>query len=112
MSDGDPDLIVERGQAQELPPLVLQGRADDVVPVEMQERFVATYRGAGGQVELVRYADISHTFIQRQPEHRESQRAIETLIRFVQAAYTALPPRQESSVQTWLPPTISGASEA
>src|SRR5437763_5766938 len=47
MSEGDPHLILERREAEELSPLlVLQGTADDVVPVEMQERFVASYRAA------------------------------------------------------------------
>jgi acetyl esterase len=84
MSEGNPHLIVERHEAKELPRLlVLQGTADDVVPVEMQERFVASYRTAGGHVELVRFEGMPHTFVQRQPEHPESQRAIETMIRFV-----------------------------
>jgi dipeptidyl aminopeptidase/acylaminoacyl peptidase len=73
--------------AEKPPPLlVLQGNADDVVPVEMQERFVASYRAAGGQVEFVRFKGMSHTFVQRQPEHPESKRAIETMIRFCQTA--------------------------
>jgi len=59
---------------------VLQGTADDVVPVEMQERFVASYRAAGGQSELVRFQGMPHTFVQRQPEHSESKRAIATMI--------------------------------
>jgi acetyl esterase len=84
MSEGNPHLIVERREAEELPLLlVLQGTADDVVPVEMQERFVVSYRAAGGQVDLVRFEGMPHTFVQRQPEHPESKRAIETMIRFV-----------------------------
>jgi acetyl esterase/lipase len=84
MSEGNPQLIVERREAEELPPLlVLQGTADEVVPMEMQERFDACYRAAGGQVELVRFQGMPHTFVQRQPEHPESKRAIETIIRFV-----------------------------
>jgi dipeptidyl aminopeptidase/acylaminoacyl peptidase len=63
---------------------MLQGTADDVVPVEMQERFVACYGAAGGQVELVRFQGMPHTFVQRQPEHPESKRAIETMIRFIE----------------------------
>lgn len=84
MSEGNPHLIVERREAEELPRLLLlQGTADDVVPLEMQERFAAAYRAAGGQVELVRFEGMPHTFVQRQPEHPESKRAIETMIRFV-----------------------------
>jgi acetyl esterase/lipase len=99
MREGDPHLIVERGEAEVLPPLlVLRGTADDVVPEEMQPRFVASCRAAGGQVELVRVEGMPHTFVQRQREHRESKRAIETMIRFVKAADTTLPPRLETSL--------------
>ena len=84
MSESDPYLIVERGDAQDLPPLlVLQGTADDVVPLDMQQRFVATYRAAAGQVDFICFDGMPHTFVQRQTEHPESKRAIETMIRFI-----------------------------
>ena len=84
MSEGNPHLIVERGEAQELPPLpVLQGAADDVVPLDMQERFGAAYRAAGGHIELVRFERMPHTFVQRQPEHPQSKRAIERMTLFI-----------------------------
>jgi acetyl esterase/lipase len=76
----------------------LQGTADDVVPEEMQQRFAASYRAAGGQVELVRFEGMPQTFLQRQPAHRESKRAIETMIRFVRTADTTLPARLETSL--------------
>jgi acetyl esterase/lipase len=84
MAEGSPHLIVERGDAQALPPLlVLQGTADALVPPEMQTRFVETYRAAGGQADLVLFDGMPHTFVQRQPDHPESRRAIDTMIQFV-----------------------------
>jgi acetyl esterase len=85
MIEGNPQLIVERGEAQAMPPLlVLQGIADELVPAEMQQRFVDTYRAAGGQVEIVFFEGMPHTFVQRQPEHPQSERAIRTIIQFVE----------------------------
>jgi acetyl esterase/lipase len=84
MIEGNPHLIVERGEAQELPPLlVLQGTADELVRLDMQERFVAAYRAKGGEVRLVPFEGMPHTFVQRQPEHPQSQKAIDTMIEFV-----------------------------
>jgi acetyl esterase len=85
MSEGNPQLIVERGEGQAMPPLlVLQGTADELVPPEMQQRFVEAYRTAGGQAELVLFEGMPHTFVQRQPEHAQSRRAIDTIIQFVE----------------------------
>jgi acetyl esterase len=84
MAEGNPQLILERGDAQQLPSLlVLQGTADELVPPQLQERFVQTYRSAGGEVELVVFEGMPHTFVQRQPEHPQSRRAIDTMIQYV-----------------------------
>ena len=64
MIDGNPMLMLERGEKVALPPaLWINGRPDPVhdyrdpespVPMNEPERFVANYRKAGGEIELVR----------------------------------------------------------
>src|SRR5260221_2313974 len=45
MADGNPQLIVERGEAQAKPPaLLLQGTSDDNLTPDMAARFAAAYR--------------------------------------------------------------------
>jgi acetyl esterase/lipase len=84
MEQGSPELIVERGQATHLPPLlIIQGTADELVPPEMQATFVETYRRAGGEVEMRLYEGMPHTFIVRQPEHPQSERALEAMAEFI-----------------------------
>jgi acetyl esterase len=52
MQEGNPTLILERGDEAALPPtLVIQGIADNNVTPAMQEHFVAVYRAAGGEVQ-------------------------------------------------------------
>jgi acetyl esterase/lipase len=84
MAEGNPQLILERGDAIHLAPLlVLQGAADELVPPEMQRRFVDTYRAAGGQVEMRLYDGMPHTFIVRSPTHPQAVRALDDIARFV-----------------------------
>jgi len=63
MQEGNPTLILSRGERAEYPPtLILQGTADRNVTPEMQERFAAAYRTAGGSIELITFPDIPHAF--------------------------------------------------
>lgn len=51
--EGNPPRVVERGDAEELPPmLILAGADDDNVPPEIQEGFAAAYQKAGGELKL------------------------------------------------------------
>ena len=53
INEGNPQEILERGEKVALVPfLVMQGALDDNVLPAMQEKFVAAYRAAGGQVRL------------------------------------------------------------
>jgi alpha-beta hydrolase superfamily lysophospholipase len=62
--DGNPQKIVERGEAAELPPLlIMQGGADDNVIPEIQERFAATYCSAGGECQLEIFPGCSHMWV-------------------------------------------------
>jgi acetyl esterase len=63
MAEGNPMLALERGEKVELPPAIwFQARGDDVhdykdvkstFPGNEPQRFVANYRKAGGEIELV-----------------------------------------------------------
>src|SRR5436190_1339031 len=84
MAEGNPQLILERGEAGALPPAILvQGLADDNVTPEMADRFTAAYRARGGRIELHKFDWQPHTFIVRDPASDSSRRATELLRDFV-----------------------------
>jgi acetyl esterase/lipase len=84
MAEGNPQLILDRGETAELPPaLVLQGTKDDNVTPDMADRFAAAYRKAGGEVTLEKFADQPHTFVSKDPTAPASLRAIEIMAAFV-----------------------------
>jgi acetyl esterase/lipase len=62
--EGNPQRILERGESVLLPPMfVLQGALDDNVLPEVQERFAATYRAAGGQIDYEVFPGADHRWI-------------------------------------------------
>jgi acetyl esterase/lipase len=85
MAEGSPQTVVERDERVDLPPILFLLKANDRNhPLEMQERFIASYRKRGGAIEV-------HTF-DGLPEHRmvpssdkpETMRLIDTIIAFIQ----------------------------
>ena len=63
MNAANPQLVVERGEFSDLPPvLVLQGTADENVTPDMADRFAAAYREAGGEIELHKFEGQPHAF--------------------------------------------------
>ena len=84
MEEGNPQLILERGEAQAMPRLLyLQGTNDDNVTPDMAERFAATYRVKGGRIALEVFPGEPHAFIAKAPTSAASRRAIERIIAFV-----------------------------
>jgi acetyl esterase len=84
MAEGSPQTIVDGDEQVELPPLLFLLKANDKNhPLEMQERFIASYRKRGGMIEV-------HTF-EGLPEHRmvpspgqpETMRVIDTMSAFI-----------------------------
>jgi acetyl esterase/lipase len=66
MQEGNPQRILDGKQAVDLPPvLILQGTEDTNVTPAMQERFVAAYRAAGGDIQLEIFAGMPHGFLNR-----------------------------------------------
>jgi acetyl esterase/lipase len=71
LQDGNPQLILDRRDSATLPPLLLlQGSADangivkdkNVSP-EIQQRFAASYRAAGGELQLELLPGAPHNFV-------------------------------------------------
>jgi acetyl esterase/lipase len=80
--DANPQRILERGDPATLPPMfVLQGELDDNVLPAVQERFVATYRAAGGEIDYEVFPGAEHRWIiQPGPQ---TDRAIEMIKAFI-----------------------------
>jgi acetyl esterase len=84
MREGNPQLVLERGEDVSLPSLlVLQGTKDDNVTPDMAEKFAAAYRARGGRVALETFPDQPHTFVTREPSSAQSLKAIELIRGFV-----------------------------
>jgi acetyl esterase/lipase len=63
VQDGNPQAILDRRETRKLPPvLLLQGDADGNGPA-MQQRFAASYRMAGGEIQLELVPGAPHNFV-------------------------------------------------
>jgi acetyl esterase/lipase len=84
MAEGNPQLILERGEAEQLPPvLVIQGTDDENLPADMADRFAAAYRTAGGTVRLEWFSGQPHTFVTKYPDSVAARRARESIAAFI-----------------------------
>ena len=84
MAEGNPTRALRRGEAAEMPPvLYLQGDADVAHPKPNRDRFIASYRKAGGRVELHLFEDVGEAFITNDPDSQQARSAIEKIISFV-----------------------------
>lgn len=65
--EGNPQEILDRREPVTLPPLlIMQGELDDNVRPAVQEKFVASYRAAGGECQYEVFAGCEHLWV-RQP---------------------------------------------
>jgi len=56
MAEGNPQLILERGEPIERPPaLIMQGTVDDNLTPDMAANFAAAYTRAGGSISFHRF---------------------------------------------------------
>jgi acetyl esterase len=84
MTEGSPYDIVTRGDAEQLPPvLIVQGTSDDNLTPDMQQRFSAAYAARGGTAEVVMYDGEPHGFIGRDPASAASLDALDRIVTFV-----------------------------
>jgi acetyl esterase len=80
--ESNPQEILEREEkATLLPLLVMQGALDDNVLPPVQEKFVATYKAAGGHVEFHLFADSVHEWVAQ--EGPQTDKARETVKAFI-----------------------------
>jgi acetyl esterase/lipase len=80
--EANPQRILERGEPVAMPPMfVLQGELDDNVLPEVQERFVATYRAKGGEIDFEVYPGAEHRWIINPGP--QTDRAIEMIKAFI-----------------------------
>lgn len=84
MAEGNPTRALERGEAVQMPPvLYLQGTVDVAHPVPNRDRFIASYRKAGGRVELHLFEGVGEAFITNDPTSPAARDAIDKIIEFV-----------------------------
>lgn len=86
MAEGNPQMLLERGEKAQLPPgLIIQGTNDDNVDFRMIERFAETYRKAGGRIDVQMYKDAPHSFINKDVGAPAATDAIDRIAKFVLA---------------------------
>src|ERR1700761_2165230 len=74
--ESNPQEILEREEKVTLLPLlVMQGALDDNVLPEAQEKFVKTYKAAGGNVEFHIFADSEHEWVAKEGPQTDKARA-------------------------------------
>jgi acetyl esterase/lipase len=84
MAEGNPTQALVRGEKVELPPVVyIQGLADIAHPKPNREQFIASYRKAGGRVELHTFEGVGEAFITTDPNSQAARDAIDKIIEFV-----------------------------
>src|SRR6266403_2074447 len=84
MAEGNPQLILERGEPIERPPaLIMQGTADDNLTPDMAASFAAAYTRAGGSISFHRFEGQPHAFIARDPAAPDAQRALGLITDFI-----------------------------
>jgi len=89
MREANPQLILERGESVELPPVLLfQGADDDVLSPRTAERFVEAYGRAGGVVELALYPHGGHGYAREGGAN--GARTLDALKSFVERQLRAL----------------------
>jgi acetyl esterase/lipase len=80
--EANPQQMLERREAVTLPPLlVMQGALDDNVLPALQEKFAASYRAAGGDIQLEIFEGCEHEWIAKPGP--QTDRAYEVLKAFV-----------------------------
>lgn len=83
MDDGNPQRMLESGVRNLPPALLIQGTADDNLDHMIADRFAESYRKAGGQAELHKFAGEPHMFITKAPTSANSLAALGRIADFV-----------------------------
>ncbi len=83
MAEGSPQTAVDKDQQVDLPPVLLLLKANDNNhPLEMQERFIASYRKRGGEIVVHTFDGLAEHRMVPSPDKPESMRVIEIITEF------------------------------
>ncbi len=84
MAEGSPQTAAEQDAQLELPPIFMLLKANDTNhPVEMQERFIATYRKRGGTIEAETFEGLPERRMAPSPDQPETMRAMDMMMAFI-----------------------------
>ena len=84
MAEGSPQTILDRQEQVDLPPILMLLKANDRNhPLEMQERFIASYRKRGGAIEAHSFDGLPEHRMVPSPSQPETMRVIDTITAFV-----------------------------
>lgn len=84
MAEGSPQTIVAGDEQVDLPPIFMALKANDKNhPLEMQERFVASYRKRGGAIEVDTFDGLAEHRMVPSPDKPETMRFIEAVAGFI-----------------------------
>jgi len=84
MAEGSPQTIIEHDEPVDLPPILMLLKANDRNhPLEMQERFIASYRKRGGAIEVHTFDGLPEHRMVPSPAQPETMRAMETITAFI-----------------------------
>jgi acetyl esterase/lipase len=84
MAEGSPQTAVEHDEQVELPPILMALKANDRNhPLEMQERFIASYRERGGAIEVHTFDGLPEHRVVPSPSQPETMRLIDTVTAFI-----------------------------
>ena len=89
IEEGNPQYILDRKDHGKLPPLlVMQGGLDDNVLPELQEKFVASWRAAGGDAKLEVFEGCEHEWVK--DPGPQTDKAHEMVKQFIARSLTGL----------------------
>lgn len=84
MAEGSPQTIVEHDAEVEMPPILFMLKTNDKNhPLEMQERFIASYRKRGGAIEVHSFDGLPEHRMVPAPSQPETMRFIDTVSAFI-----------------------------
>ena len=86
MAEGSPQTIIERDEQIDLSPILFLLKANDKNhPLEMQERFIASYRKRGGAIEVHTFDGLPEHRMVPSPSQPETMRVVDTVSSFITA---------------------------
>jgi len=84
MAEGSPQTIVDGNERVDLPPILMVLKANDKNhPLEMQQRFIASYRKRGGAIDVHTFEGLPEHRMVPAPDKPETMRFVDLLTGFI-----------------------------